>query len=154
MPSCPHQNQILHNRKFHEVNVQTFPNDFFDWKTTCLFYIALHYIKALARKRNKDIGESHFDIRSNINPLSKKDKPTMQITRGAYELYDLLYESSRNARYPGITNVGLFKAIMEDEHRKAQEILKKLILYCEDQGLNVENLTPATQQKKEVKSNK
>ena len=48
-------NQANHNQKFHDCINSEFPGHFCDWKITVLFYIAIHYLKALADKKNFDI---------------------------------------------------------------------------------------------------
>src|SRR6476619_3990067 len=52
-------NQARHNEDFHNSLCREFEHSFFDWKITCLFYISIHYLKALAVKRNKYIGSHH-----------------------------------------------------------------------------------------------
>lgn len=40
--------QIKHNEQFHQDLCNKFEDYYFDWKTTCLFYIAHHLIKSLS----------------------------------------------------------------------------------------------------------
>ncbi len=42
-----------HNDVFHTSICKNFPDTYYDWKLTCLFYVAIHYLKALAKKRKK-----------------------------------------------------------------------------------------------------
>lgn len=64
--------QAIHNEKFHECVHTNFTDSFFDWKITILFYTAIHYLKALAAKRNIDIGNTHADIERNLKfPITK-----------------------------------------------------------------------------------
>lgn len=43
-----HLEQAVHNEHFHACIQQEFSDKFFDWKTTVLFYVALHWLHALA----------------------------------------------------------------------------------------------------------
>ena len=55
-------NQAKHNKEFLDCVEENFPNSFFDWKITILFYVSIHLIKCLAKTRNVEIGDTHYDI--------------------------------------------------------------------------------------------
>jgi len=97
-----HLLQATHNKDFHDCIDSSFSNRFYDWKITVLFYIAIHCLKAFAVKKKVDIGDTHREIEKNINP----DNPQriLSITRTAYINYRDLYQSSKTARYEGITD--------------------------------------------------
>lgn len=90
-----HIDQANHNKDFHSCIQDNFYERFYDWKITVLFYIALHYLKALYLKRNMNIGDTHFDIEQNVNP--DRPNPTMTITKGAWREYKNLFNYSRTA---------------------------------------------------------
>ncbi|NCX95288.1 MAG: hypothetical protein EBX41_02560 [Chitinophagia bacterium] len=74
----PYQKQAQHNERFHDNICSSFPDDFFDWKITILFYIAIHHVKALANQLGITIGESHRAINGNIKPPDDSPrKPTI-----------------------------------------------------------------------------
>ena len=74
-------NQAHRNEEFHRGICENYPDTFFDWKITALFYIAIHYLKELADKKRIDIGQTHFDIDKNTNLL--RNNAFMRISKGA-----------------------------------------------------------------------
>ncbi|RYM32099.1 hypothetical protein ERX46_15565 [Brumimicrobium glaciale] len=74
-------NQANHNEEFHNCICENSPDKFYDWKITSLFYTAIHYLKALALKRDINIGQTHHEIELNINP--DRNNSSMRITKGA-----------------------------------------------------------------------
>ena len=44
-------NQAEHNEGFYAVMCSYNASSYYDWKITCQFYVAIHYLKALAEKR-------------------------------------------------------------------------------------------------------
>ena len=93
--------QFKHNEAFHKSISTSFPDTYFDWKITCLFYCAYHLIKALAEHRNVKIGDRHTDIMWNLNP--KNPGRPMSFKAKAFDNYDILFTYSWEARYEGIT---------------------------------------------------
>lgn len=100
-------NQAIHNENFHQTlcNLPT-DADYTDWKITCLFYIAFHYLKALSVHRGKNIGNFHVEINRNIR--SGKHMPAMPISDTAYQNYMSLFHYSQVARYDGYTDILVF----------------------------------------------
>ena len=144
--SCPHNKQATHNERFHNSTCEHFPDDFYDWKITILFYVSIHYVKALANQLNINIGNDHFQIRNNIKPPDKTERrPLMSFNTSAYKYYDYLYRTSQISRYNGfVDKTGIFsnneefQAIMKEDHQKAVESLEKLKLYIKGRGLKIE----------------
>lgn len=138
--SCPYLKQALHNERFHSNTCEHFPDDYYDWKITTLFYVAIHYVKALANQNGIDIGTDHFSIRNNIKPPTAHNaKPAMAFNKNAYGLYDYMYRTSQTSRYNGFsdksgifTDEATFKAIMQHEHEVCQEAITKLKKYIID----------------------
>lgn len=127
-----HLKQAKHNEDFHQCVCDSFPENFHDWKITTLFYIAIHYLKALAAKRAIDIGQTHFEIEQNINPL--KNNASMRISRGAWMEYKSLLQYSKNSRYEGIaTDHVTFEAIMANDYQFAQKNLGNFKKYIDKQ---------------------
>ena len=138
--NCPFLRQAKHNEKFHSSTCEYFPDDFYDWKITTLFYTAIHYVKALSNQNGISIGEDHYQIRNNIKPPDRTGrKPSMAFSKSAWGYYDYLYRVSQISRYNGfVDKTGIFtdnesfQLIMCDEHNKCIEALEKLKRYIFD----------------------
>ncbi len=108
-------NQAAHNEEFHKSIGENFTNKFYDWRITSLFYTAIHYLKALAHKRDINIGQTHHEIELNINP--QRNNSSMRITKGAWREYKSLLQYSRTSRYEGIdTDIETFEIIMKTDY--------------------------------------
>ena len=92
-----HLEQIRHNKKFLVFLDKHSDQQFIDWQMTVVFYTALHFIHALARKKKCNIGASHEKVHENINPDNKS--AIMPLPELEYASYVNLYHHSRNARY-------------------------------------------------------
>ncbi len=128
-----HLDQAIHNQEFHTCICDSFEEQFFDWKITVLFYVAIHCLKALAESKGIDIGSTHFDIEKNVNP--EKYKPSMSISKNAWYEYRNLYNYSRTARYDGITDPDTFELLRKQDHLHCLRHLEKFKMYIENQGL-------------------
>ncbi len=74
----------------------------FGWKTTKLFYSALHYLHALAKQRNITLSKSHLKLREEINP--KNTDRLLDFKKHAFDEYHLLRTHSEFARYEIMNN--------------------------------------------------
>ena len=128
-------NQAEHNQDFHKCIVDKFEDSFFDWKITVLFYIAIHYLKALAEKRGENIGDTHIEIDRSVNP--DRNDSTMKITRNAWREYKQLYNYSRTARYEGITDFDTFNKLKEIDHKYCLEHVKRFKAYIKGQKVPI-----------------
>lgn len=130
-------NHARHNENFHRELQNLSFNDYADWKIICLFYVAIHYLKALSKHRNKKIGESHKEINYNIGNNTRNGKPTMPINTTAYSNYIALYSYSQDARYEGYTDFALFKGINEGNYNHAVKCLEDFKKYISTSGIPV-----------------
>jgi uncharacterized protein (UPF0332 family) len=130
-----HIEQVKHNQKFHECIVNNFNSQFFDWKITVLFYVAIHCLKALAAKRKINIGETHHDIEKSVNP--EKPNAIMRISKNAWREYKTLFNYSRTARYNGITDFATFEKLMEIDHSNCITHLDNFKNYIIGQGIKL-----------------
>jgi hypothetical protein len=130
-----HLEQAAHNKSFHDLIESNFSEQFYDWKITVLFYIAIHYLKALASKRNIDIGETHYEIEQNVNPDRPNSK--MKLTRGAWREYKNLFNYSRTARYEGITDFSTFEKLKQIDHSYCLQHLENFKTYIQNQGVDI-----------------
>lgn len=124
--------QANHNQAFHDQIHASFPETYYDWKVTTLFYVAIHLLKSLAAKRKINIGDSHESISKNIKPIRGYEKPSMPLSTTAYDNYKSLYQYSRTSRYDGMTDPIGFEEEMKDMHDRALICLRNFRLYIED----------------------
>lgn len=131
-----HLNQATHNEEFHECICKNFSHRFYDWKITSLFYIAIHYLKALANQKGIDIGQTHYEIEQNVNP--RKHNAAMKIKRGAWMEYKSLLNYSKNSRYDGIvSDFETFEKIMKNDYKMALNNLDNFKKYIKKQGVEI-----------------
>jgi len=117
-----------HNEKFHSDLCDCFEDKYYDWKITSLFYTAIHWIKVLAEKDNKQIGVTHKEINNNIDP--KNERAEMKISKGAYHYYINLYKESKTARYDGINiDHDSFEKLKEGDWKQCQTYIEGLKAY-------------------------
>lgn len=130
-----HLDQALHNQTFHDCIENQFNDQFYDWKITVLFYIALHYLQALAATRGIHIGDTHYTVEQNVNP----DRPNakMRIAKGAWREYKNLFHYSRTARYEGITDIATFEKLKQMDHAYCLQHLESFKKYMQGQGLGI-----------------
>lgn len=128
-----HTSQAKHNEELYKHIQSEFPTEFGDWKVTILFYIAIHYLKALAEHRGKDIGRTHYDIENNVNPSRPNSK--MKIKRNAWSSYKSLFRYSQSARYDGFTSIENFNRIQNYNHLHCIDALEHFRKYVEGQGV-------------------
>ena len=127
--------QAAHNQNFHNCIESNFNGQFHDWKITVLFYIAIHYLKALAASRGVDIGETHYEIEQSVNPDRQNSK--MKITRNAWREYKNLFNYSRTSRYEGITDFSTFEKLKQIDHSYCLTHLDNFKKYMQGQGLKI-----------------
>ncbi len=127
--------QAAHNIVLYQHLESSAPDSFSDWKITLLFYTALHYLKALAMLRNKNIGDTHFDIENNTNP--DRPKPVMSITRNAWADYKNLFRYSQQARYDGFTDFDTFEELMKDNLVECKKHFDSFKKYIKGQGVPI-----------------
>lgn len=120
--------QVKHNKEFYESICSQYPQQYFDWKITLLFYKAIHLLKALAVKENRGMGTTHNEIDKQINPKFC-DNPL--IANRAYSTYHNLYQYSRTARYDGIVDFDFFDELKKHDWIKAVEEYKSFAGYME-----------------------
>lgn len=129
--------QALHNEEFHKNICDNSSDKFYDWKITSLFYTAIHYLKALALKRNLNIGQTHHEIEQNVNP--DRNNAIMRVSRNAWNEYKKLLQYSRNSRYDGIdTDFETFELIMQVDYNECIKHLDTFKKYIKGQGVEIQ----------------
>jgi hypothetical protein len=122
-------NQAKHNHVLHDSICEKYKETYYDWKITCLFYVAIHYLKALAKKRKKDIGSSHMEINNNIR--TGTHNPSMAIQDTARQNYMNLFHYSQTARYEGFKDLKTFNILKKKDYEHSLECFnqfKKFII--------------------------
>ena len=131
-----HIEQAKHNELFLADLEIDYPTIYFDWKVTICFYIAIHYLQALADYKNIEIGETHNDIERNVNPNSRWT-PIMRISNGAWRNYKDLFKYSQIARYEGIHDKESFEELRESDYLESKQHLEHFKKYIKSQGLEI-----------------
>lgn len=131
-------NQVKHNEDFHLTLASQNNNRFFDWKVTCLFYIAVHCLKALASKNNKNIGFTHKDVELSVSPL--KNAVVMPLPSKAWSNYSIMYRYSMACRYDGFTDPDTFEEIKRTDYNHALQCLNGFKGYIKGQGVPIPEL--------------
>jgi hypothetical protein len=127
--------QIKHNQDFYDCICAGHPDNYYDWKITVSFYIAVHYLKALAYKKMVLLPSSHFDVEKLVNP-TKGD--ALKLTHNAWDWYYNLYLYSRTARYSGFTeDPTLYMAIKKADYQYCEKYLTKFKNYMKGKGIQV-----------------
>ena len=127
--------QASHNKDFHDCVVREFPDKFYDWKITATFYIALHLLKALAKKRGINIGQTHQEIEQSCNPERQSNK--MSITKKAWKDYKALYRYSHAARYEGVTDIDTFEQLKQIDYKYCCTHIEEFRKYLKGQELPI-----------------
>lgn len=80
--------QAQRNEELHDILCTNHPDRFFNWKIMALHFSAFHYLKALAAKRNVEIGDTQRAIDKSCNPESKT--PVMPLQKDSWLQYEEL----------------------------------------------------------------
>lgn len=121
--------QANHNQALHDEIHRAFPNQYPDWKTTILFYVAIHLLKALASKWGVNLGKSHESIADSIKPAKTTygPQPEMKISVTSYDNYQSLYNYSRSARYVA----GRDPELVEEDYQRSVKCANDFRRYVE-----------------------
>lgn len=126
-------NHAKHNENFHVCICTNYADNFFDWKIIVSFYIAIHYLKALAAHKNIQLPSSHFAIDKMCDP--KKAENALGLTHNAWDWYTLLYQCSRTARYDGFIDTDTDMIIKKADHIACTKALNKFKNYMAGKGI-------------------
>ena len=97
----PFFKQAKHNSEFLKCINDKFPDLFYDWKITVLFYISIHLLKCLSHKRGIRIGDTHYEIEYSLNP-KKCQKQVFPFPEWTWKTYSRIFKYSKDSRYDGI----------------------------------------------------
>ena len=130
-----HLEQVKHNENFHSSLCSSYSEHYFDWKITCLFYISLHLLKALAHHWGVDPGDRHTIILRNMNP--KMPNRNFKVKSDVFYSFDRLFEYSRTARYDGFTDFNTFQQLKKADYIDALKICEYIKNYVRKNGVPV-----------------
>lgn len=128
-----HTLKFRKSRKLLEMLDADFPNEFFDWKITILFYICINQLQELAKRRGKTIGKSHYDINNNIDP--KNPDRTLQIKADLFSYYIRIQKFSKIARYDPFDDEVSYNVSQEENYRIACENYIELNKYFKSNSI-------------------
>ena len=117
-----HFNQIEHNKSLLEYLDQEFPDDFFDWKITILFYNAVHYWGALACFCNINVG-SHEERAESFDPNRNATYPAPGVS---WKTYGKLKRIRRDCSYNGFLSKDAYMKQLGKEYGICKSYLESL----------------------------
>ncbi len=126
--------QARHNLRLYADLCNKHPDEYDDWKITLLFYTALHWVRALADKRQIYIGKSHAEIERSCNP---KLCGAMPINTKAWEHYHDLHKGSQVARYKGIIDIESFRKEQRINLANCKPGIEYLRKYIQGRGIEL-----------------
>jgi hypothetical protein len=127
----PYIQMINHNVEFDSTINETF----YDWKVTTIFYIAVHYIKAYAKRMDVMLDNSHKSIFENINPNNPKAK--IKLSPIAHQAYSKLFNLSLKSRYEGFIDLNIYLISEKIDYKIAKQYLKTIIEELEKQSFKI-----------------
>lgn len=89
-----YENKADHNQVFLDSIIEDYPSEYFDWKVTVQFYIALHRCYCVLGVSGQTICDRH---KVNINNLKTIDA---ELSTNLFKLF----KHSRQSRYDGFIN--------------------------------------------------
>jgi hypothetical protein len=135
MGETSHIKKAKSNEKFRSELCHCFEDQFFDWKVTVCFYEAIHWLRALAHHRKKEIGRTHIDIKKNIDP--KYADATMVIEAHARKAYEVLHKNSQSARYDSYLEDEDENEVYGNMFKHSEENLKQFKGFIDKQKLDI-----------------
>ena len=129
-----HIDQATHNEDFYACLQSQFADKFFDWKITVTFYIAIHLLKALGKKRGKDIGSSHYDIFGNFDK-ARTTKPIFIIPDEVWTTYKRIYKYSKSSRYDGISDLSITQLALQKDYGEVVKLQSDFCKFMDSQHL-------------------
>lgn len=128
-------NQAKHNDVFLTAIEQSFPDDYFDWKVTVIYYTSIHMLKCLAKKRGVPIGDTHQDIANSLNP--RRGKQAFPFPEWAWDKYEDLLRYSKTARYDGINNRAIVLKAQKNNFKECQKLFTSFCIYMKKNDIEL-----------------
>lgn len=128
--------QAKHNKTFLDSIIDTYADLYFDWKITVTFYIAIHLLKCLAKKRGCDIGHTHEDISRALNPR-KCAKQAFPFPEWAWNCYSDMLQYSKTSRYDGISDESIVLIAQKKNYKECEKLFKSFCSYMNKNGISL-----------------
>ncbi|MDN3582731.1 hypothetical protein [Mucilaginibacter flavus] len=128
-------NQAKHNEAFLTSIEHSFPDDYFDWKVTVIYYTSIHMLKCLAKKRGVKIGDTHQDIATSLN--SRKGKQVTPFPTWAWNNYEDLLRYSKISRYDGINNRAIVLIAQKNNYNECKKLFTSFCSYMKKHGIEL-----------------
>ncbi|HEX9651815.1 MAG TPA: hypothetical protein VGA21_14725 [Cyclobacteriaceae bacterium] len=118
------------NQEFLSKLTDKFPDLYFDWKITVLFYCSVHIIRGLAESNGDSLGNRHNDVFDYLQKVNSGDK--------IYKAFRTLYRNSRDVRYSGFTTRENFEFFCRIKFEESKRMYGQLKSWIETKGVKVE----------------
>ena len=128
-------NQAKHNQAFLIAIEKSFPDDYFDWKITVIYYTSIHLLKCLAKKRNVKIGDTHQDIAASLNP--RRGKQVTPLPLWAWDKYEDLLRYSKTSRYDGISNRAVVLIAQKSNYHECKKLFNSFCSYMKKNDIEL-----------------
>ena len=119
--------QAKYNENFLSLVEAQFPDDFFDWKITIVFYCTVHYLNEYLWSHDISI-RSHDERNKELNPDDKNS--LYPLSEDLWIMYYDMYRMCLSARYNGIQNKNVQMKKFADDLKTCKvnfEELKKFV---------------------------
>ena len=111
-----YENKSIHNQDFLNSIHNDYPQEYFDWKVTVQFYVALHKCYCVLETQGEPIEQSHS---GNIKNLKSIDP---ELSRKLFTLY----KNSRQSRYEGFINQDAMDRINKINYDSGKVLIQKI----------------------------
>lgn len=122
---CNFCKQAVSNENFLEVVEANNPTDFYDWKTTIVFYCGLHYMKSYANTKGINL-ESHSDFNEKTKSQGIGVRPELIVDGKVRNDYLNLRQLSYNSRYDGYFSSKVGKILRKGRLKDSKEYLSNI----------------------------
>ena len=126
--------QAKHNKDFLDSIESNFPDRYYDWKITVTFYISIHLLKCLAKKRNHNIGATHEDVSRSLNPR-KCSKQVFPFPEWAWNKYSDMLQYSKTSRYDGISDEKIVFSAQKKNYQECKKLFSSFCSYMKSNGI-------------------
>ena len=128
-----HIEKAQNNEKFINFLEQSVPTDFYDWKTTIIFYAGYHYLIAFIKFNKVASAFSHKQTDAIINPANPQAK--LPLPEDIYTHYQTLYLNSRLTRYYPHEGGDFQLLLLQVKTAESKKSLLALKAYFKKEGL-------------------
>jgi len=114
--SKAYENKSIHNKTFLDSIHNDYPDEYFDWKVTVQFYVALHKCYCVLETQNIDVEPKHMNNISNLKTVNN------DLGRKLF----ILYRNSRQSRYEGFMTQDAMDRINKIKFEEGNRLLPSI----------------------------